>query len=737
MSTPTDEILLLTPPLTQLNTPYPATAYLSGFLQSKGIACRQGDLGLDLVLRIFNRHGLNELFNAIEDSQPILEPQLQSLLSNRKCYEDVIDSVIGYLQRREYTIGNRIARRNYLPEGERFAQLPELDSFFGKIGVQDKARYICTLMLEDLGDIIQATVGPHFGFSKYAERIAQTAVSFDPIEQALQQEENYFDHVLLQALSSYFENNIPKLIAFTVPFPGNLYGALKCGQWIKKHYPETKIAMGGGYPNTELRSLSDPRVFDYVDYITLDDGEAPIELLWQHLNTNDHSVELKRTYCRKDGQVVYLNSSSLHDYPAKLLPAPSYGGLRLDAYLSMYDVPNPMHRLWNDGRWNKLTMAHGCYWKKCSFCDITLDYIGRYDPTPAKELVDKMELLIAQTGETGFHFVDEAAPPLAMRDVALEILRRGLQVSWWANIRFEKTFTPDLCELLAASGCIAVTGGLEVANERLLALIEKGITIEQVVQVTRAFRDSGILVHAYLMYGFPTQTDQETIDSLEIVRQLFQNGLLQSAYWHRFAMTAHSPVGKDPAKYGVECIGPEFKGFAQNDLHHIDPTGADHDKYSDGLIKALYNFMHNKGLDFPVGDFFDFLVPHPDVPNKLVAKYLKKNAYDPTTLTGYCVVQYNVQRTYSAKGKTSLCHIRYKNQTVQCEMPPAVASYLSSIEMELSLPHSNGIGFDAFLAQLQAHSGLKPEQIVQSPWYTTIRTHGMWLIKGPIGIHLK
>ncbi|MEN9639188.1 MAG: hypothetical protein RLZZ262_1056 [Bacteroidota bacterium] len=729
MSKPTDEILLLTPPLTQLNTPYPATAYLSGFLQSKGIPSRQGDLGLDLVLRIFNRQGLLELFNAIEDSQPTLVPHLQSILSNRKRYEDVIDTVIGYLQRREYTIGNRIARRNYLPEGERFAQLPELDSFFGQIGVQDKARYICTLMLEDLGDLIQATVGPHFGFSKYAERIAQTAVSFDPIEQALQQEENYFDRVLLQALSSYFEYNTPKLIAFTVPFPGNLYGALKCGQWIKKHYPETKIAMGGGYPNTELRSLSDPRVFDYVDYITLDDGEAPIELLWQHLNTNDHSVELKRTYCRKDGQVVYLNSSSLHDYPAKLLPAPSYDGLRLDAYLSMYDVPNPMHRLWNDGRWNKLTMAHGCYWKKCSFCDITLDYIGRYDPTPAKELVDKMELLIEETGETGFHFVDEAAPPLAMRDVALEILRRGLQVSWWANIRFEKTFTIDLCELLAASGCIAVTGGLEVADERLLALIEKGITIEQVVQVTRAFRDSGILVHAYLMYGFPTQTDQETIDSLEIVRQLFQNGLLQSAYWHRFAMTAHSPVGKDPAKYGVECIGPEFKGFAQNDLHHIDPSGADHDKYSDGLIKALYNFMHNKGLDFPVGDFFDFLVPHPEVPNKLVAKILKRNEFDNLNNLGYRCIQFNVKRTYITKGNQTECTVRYKNESVSFSLPNEAATYLQATEESLQLPHSQGASYTDWVEGLAAQTKIKPEDVVKTSWYNLLRKHGLWVIK--------
>ncbi len=729
----TDEILLLTPPLTQLNTPYPATAYLSGFLQSKGIACRQGDLGLDLVLRVFHRQGLCSLFDAIDNGDYALEPHLQAVLNNRAQYEDVIDTVIGYLQRKEYTIGNRIARRNYLPEGQRFAHLPELNHFFGHIGVQDKARYLCTLMLEDLGDLIQATVGPHFGFSKYAERIAQTAVSFDPIEQALQAEENYFDRILLDALSSYFKDSIPAMVAFTVPFPGNLYGALKCGQWIKANHPQTRIAMGGGYPNTELRSLSDPRVFDYLDYITLDDGEAPIELLWNNLNADDQLAKRKRTYCRRGQEVVFADNSGQHDYPAKQLPAPSYRGLRLKEYLSMYDVPNPMHRLWNDGRWNKLTMAHGCYWKKCSFCDISLDYIGRYDPTPARELVDKMEQLISETGESGFHFVDEAAPPLAMRDVAMEILRRGLQVSWWANIRFEKTFTPDLCELLAASGCIAVTGGLEVADERLLALIEKGITIDQVVQVTKGFRDAGILVHAYLMYGFPTQTDQETMNALEVVRQLFQHNLLQSAYWHRFAMTAHSPVGQNPAKYAVECIGPEFKGFARNDLHHIDPTGADHDKYSDGLIKALYNFMHHQGIEYPVGDFFDFLVPHPDVPSKLVAKSLKRNQYDSLDGVGYRCFQHTVRRQFITKGKQTECTVRYKNTTSTFAMPTEAASYLKSVESAMQLPQGIGIPFSEWVEGLSLATQLPAKEVVQTPWYNALRKHGLWVIKSNLG----
>src|SRR5690606_41040208 len=137
---------------------------------------------------------------------------------------------------------------------------------------------------------------------------------------------------------------------------------------------------------------------------------------------------------------------------------------------------------------------------------------------------------------TGFHFVDEAAPPNLLKAMSEEILKRNLKVTWWGNIRFDPFFTAEVTQLMKKAGCIAVTGGIEVASERVLKLIDKGISIEKVAVTTKNFKDAGIFVHAYLMYGFPTQTMQETIDSLEVVRQLFKKNYLSSAYWHRFAL---------------------------------------------------------------------------------------------------------------------------------------------------------------------------------------------------------
>ena len=618
------DLLLITPPFTQLNTPYPATAYLKGFLNTKNIPSFQMDLGIEVILELFSSKGLQTIFS-VNDVQ-LATINCQRIFSLKNEYIKTIDAVIAFLRGKNPSLARQICSGNFLPEASRFAQLDDMEWAFGTMGMQDKAKHLATLYLEDLSDFIVECVDENFGFSRYAERLGRSANSFDELYQHFNQQPTYIDTITLQILQERIEAIQPKLICFSVPFPGNLYSAFRCAQFIKKQFPVIKIAMGGGFPNTELRDLKDARVFEFFDFITLDDGELPIQLIIENEQLTI-AKEYKRTFIFENDEVVYKNNATQSDYKHSEVGTPDYSDLLLENYISVIEMANPMHSLWSDGRWNKLTMAHGCYWGKCTFCDISLDYIKLYEPIAAKILVDRMEELIAQTGENGFHFVDEAAPPALMREVALEIIRRKLVVSWWTNIRFEKSFTADLCLLLKASGCIAVSGGLEVASDRLLALIKKGVTVEQVAQVTRNFTENGIMVHAYLMYGYPTQTVQETIDSLEMVRQLFEVGILQSGFWHQFAMTAHSPVGMFPEEFGVI---PELNDitFANNDIHFKDKTGINHDKFSFGLKKSLYNFMHGIGFDFELNEWFDFKIPRTTIaPDYIVSCLEKENDF--------------------------------------------------------------------------------------------------------------
>jgi hypothetical protein len=626
-------VLSVIPPMTQLNTPYPSTAYLTGFLRSRGIAAAQEDLALALVLDLFSPQGLEQLREcAAALPEPERSAQVAHFLAEFDRYRATVGPTIRFLQGHDATLAHRIAGRHWLPEGARFAALDvyvaENDAdplawAFGALGLQDRARHLSTLYLNDLADVLRDAVDGRFEFVRYAEQLAASQPRFDPLAAALAATPNLLDERLAALALAAVERQRPNLLLLSVPFPGSMYAALRIAQAVKAQHPHVAIALGGGFVNTELRQLAEPRLFDFVDVVTLDAGERPLLTFIEHLQGRRSRQRLVRSFVRDEasGSVRYINFGE-PDVRFEDTGTPTWDGLPLDRYLSLLDMLNPMHRLWSDGRWNKLTVAQGCYWKKCSFCDVSLDYIARFEQASASILVDRIEAIVRETGQTGFHFVDEAAPPKALRALAAELQRRHIEITWWGNVRFERSFTPALCEELAASGCIAISGGLEVASDRLLKLMKKGVSVEQVARVTHAFSQAGILVHAYLMYGFPTQTEQDTVDALEYVRQLFEQGCVQSGFFHRFTCTVHSPVGQRPEDYGITLQPLPPSRFARNDVGFVDPVGADHDAMGRALKKAIYNYMHGIGLDADVRSWFDASMPKPTVRRHSIARAL-------------------------------------------------------------------------------------------------------------------
>ncbi|NWF73473.1 MAG: radical SAM protein, partial [Nitrospirae bacterium] len=620
----------------------------TGFLRSQGVACHQADLGIEMVLRLFSRTGLRQVFHLVREQGEKLPEEAKQMLAMEQSYLDKIAPVVGFLQGRDTALAVHLAQAGVLPRGPRFSGRP---AFARTVPMEDRAKQYATWFLEDLTDLVQATISPYFALSRYAEHIARSASSFTAMETALAESPRLTDHYMLDALWAHLDRVDPSLVGLSVPFPGNLYGGFRIAQAIKQRRPDILVALGGGYANTELRRVSDPRVFDYVDFITMDDGERPLLSLVEHLAGTRPRTALSRTFYRDAGRVVYANDTSAKEFAMGDVGCPTYDGLFLDRYLTILDSTNPMHRLWSEGHWNKLTVAHGCYWKQCTFCDVGLNYISRYEMTPTDRLIRQIDQLIVETGCRGFHFVDEAAPPAALKALALALLEQGTTISWWGNIRFEEAFTPDLCRLLAASGCIAVTAGLEAASDRILLKIKKGITVDQTALVAAAFKEAGILIHAYLMYGCPSETIQETLDSLERVRQLVAAGLIQSAFWHRFTTTAHSPIGLNPTANGIRIVGPEFHGFAENDLMHEDRRTKTPEWLGEGLRRSMLNYLEGRGLKLDVRGWFDHSVPKPRVAPTWVRRLLKNRKMDDNPQTERRFVWLGGQPVCEAAGR--------------------------------------------------------------------------------------
>ena len=698
------DILLLTPPFVQPNCPYPATAYLTGYLRRKGYAVEQADLSIETLTKIFSRDFVADLFENYDGEG---DDNCNRMWALRKDYIATIDTVIRFLQGKDATIANLICSPEYLPQAGRFEQMAEVEESFGTLGTKDCAEYLATLYLQDLSDFIRATVTPDFEVVKYGESLALSIAEFSTIEQELAKPRNTIENIMCDLLRNHIERTQPRMVGITVPFPGNLLGALRIGQYIKANYPQIKVVMGGGYPTTELRQMSDKEIFRYVDFVVLDDGELALERILE-------GGELTHTYTTEG----YTEGSGRITHRER--GCPDFTGLPHSLYFSLTEVTNPMHRLWSDGRWNKIMLAHGCYWAKCAFCDTTLDYIGCYDSVDAATIADYMEQVAEQTGSRGFHFVDEAAPPKLLKELSLELLRRGARFSWWTNIRFEKSYTGDLCALMARAGCVAVSGGLEVASDRLLELIGKGVTIEQATLAMRNFYYAGIMVHTYLMYGLPTQTLQESVDAAEVVRQMFRAELIGSAFWHRYAMTVHSRSGQEPEAFGVKRKDRLPNPFANNEVSFAENRGYSLDMVGEALNLSLANWLVGSGVDKPVHKWFGSKVPSTTVIPSLITDHLIK--------PDGCRIYNDKARIVWVGGTPELTEegvlIHTPSATKEVKFPEAEAEFIYAV-MEQTSDLTEEYTFEDIRTLWEEHFDKPFIEFYSSKKWDIVRKHGL------------
>lgn len=632
------KILLVNPPLADPSGPYPGICYLAGYLDTIGHRAALADASLELLLQLMTPDGVHRIAGAARAADPATHDNvMRGFLAHEAKFADTVETAIAVLQGRDHGAVARAARRGFFPPAldpsadwalSSYYNLRSYESAlgeltpaqrskvaasqgpmrlaFGRPESTDAVRFDASNVVSEITRAIRRTVDPDFQLDAYAEKLSDDPPLFAPIAARLRQT-NFIDQLIDNIAADLVRMHTPDVLGLSVPFPGNLYGALRIAAVFKTLRPETRVVLGGGWINTQLRSLTDPGIFDYVDYITLDDGERPMQCLLEMFDGRRSADALKRTYVRENGRVRFVDGAREPDVPFADTGTPTYRDLPLDKYLVVRPSLQSFRRV-GGVRWNKLTLAHGCYWKKCAFCDTSLDYIGRYDPASVDVTLDRIKQLQDETGESGFHFVDEAMPPAMMARLAERLVAGDFNISWWGNVRFDRALI-GMAPLLAESGCIGITGGLEVASDRVLALMEKGVSLEQAARVCSEFAKEDIFTHAYLIYGFPTETAQETIDALEFVRQMFESGALKSAVWHQFGLTAFSPIATNPAKFGVRIPPQPTRPFSNYLINFEEPGRIDHSQFREGLKEAVQHYQLGIGINDPLEKWFGFAIP--------------------------------------------------------------------------------------------------------------------------------
>ncbi|PKL23952.1 MAG: radical SAM protein [Spirochaetae bacterium HGW-Spirochaetae-3] len=622
------------PPLVQLNSPYPAAWYLDAWLRSRGIESRAEDHSVELARRVFSREGLQVVFAAARvalkgKKHPDEETarRVAAYFDDEARYLSTIDSTVAFLSGDDPAFAYRLAVGAGLPAGMR------AEAVFGDGIGPDDARAFATATVNDLSDFISYALDADFGTVRYAERIARSATAFGPLRAAARSGwiiETFYRPLLRESMKRLGDDGGGILVVISIPFPGCLAGAVAAAEAAREAFGDrATVVAGGGYVSTELRFLTDPAVFGVFDYLAYDAGFGALASILDVMDGSPRSGLFRTRYLDESGMVVAAGFSDAApcDTLERRVPSayeelerdaiarvhPDYRGLDFSRYLRVVDSPNPMHRLWNDTPWLKYRLAYGCYWRRCAFCDTQLDYIKRFLPSDLDALLAAAGEASTRTGLYGLHFVDEAMPVNAVRAFAARNADLPRPYTFWGNVRFDKAWTDEVCSFAAERGLVAVSGGIEIATGRGLEIVGKGFSLTDLVRALASFKRSGVLVHAYLIYGFPGQSDQDIADSAEMARVLLAEGLVDSAFWHRFVLTRHSAMyaawerGERP---GLEPIAPTTS-FALNDLGFRGEERSE--RWTAPLDAALAAWADDGDTGRPLSSFLPKGLPRPGI----------------------------------------------------------------------------------------------------------------------------
>ncbi|MBC8179514.1 radical SAM protein, partial [candidate division KSB1 bacterium] len=177
-------------------------------------------------------------------------------------------------------------------------------------------------------------------------------------------------------------------------------------------------------------------------------------------------------------------------------------------------------------------------WGQCSFCKTDLPMIRCYQQPEYGILYNQLKLVIRDTGIHVFHFSDESNDLALLEYISKRLIDEEIKIKWYGHSRVDKGLTKERCKIFLEAGCEYLALGIESFNPRILRMMNKGITVNLIEGVLNQI-DGVLPLVAYMIVGFPTETEEEALEGFEKIQQFMKKGLIMD-YTYSLLMIPYS-----------------------------------------------------------------------------------------------------------------------------------------------------------------------------------------------------
>ena len=573
------KISLVFPPTWHPSQPYLSLPSLTGFLAQAGVKnVTQRDLGIELLDAILTLKFGQEVYTRLMDKVRRLERERHGETGpgSAEHYARVVES----LERFPYLIDRIEAAKDTL-RGEEFYGI---DQYKESLFLIDKwLELISTLYFPTRITVVDNQFS---SYSIYSSRDILKALRDEGQNPYIELFRDWF-------LPSILADK-PDLVGISITATSQIIPGLTLCRLIKESNADLHLTIGGSIFTRLVDNLRRcASLFELTDDFIVFEGEtALLELITQLDGKRDFSKVPNLIY-RQNGKITV--NQPFYSENINALPAPNYDGFPLGRYLAPSTVL-------------PVQFSRGCYYKDCAFCALTLDHQNFRQKDPGKT-VDDLQMLTEKYRTPYFFFTDECFALSPTKRMCQQILDRKLNIQWTAEMRFEKNLSRDLLTLMRDSGCLKLVFGLESFNQRVMDFMKKGIKQESVRRITEDCVDLGIAVHCYIIVGFPTEQEEEALETMNFI---VENTRLNSSYGFScqpclFDLEKEAPIMSDPGSYGIRRImRPASEdlslGFFYEVQEGMTPEQAEkvyqhvYEKVSEVVCELPFNYSMADGL---------------------------------------------------------------------------------------------------------------------------------------------